>query len=97
VATIPIITTGFLFRGLEKLFCRNIFKIFRVRGYSDDVIGCYIIFSGFSASTMSCIQKRKMYTTNVTVGTAGASKSKIRQGKHSWRRYLIAAPMAWLG
>jgi hypothetical protein len=84
------------FQQIAKLVCRETFNILPAGGCRVVASGCYIIFSGFPTSPLSCTQEQKMYTTNVTVGTADASKRKTKQGKYSWRRYLTAAPIPWL-
>jgi hypothetical protein len=91
-----MITSGFLFSGLQTLHEATFFGILALEPCCGEGFGCYIGLSGFSASRVFFASKQKMYTTYVTAGTADASKKKIEQGKHSWLRYSTVAPTPWL-
>ena len=59
---------------------------------------CYIGLSRSNSSLMGLAQQKILHTTCVTASTAPhiPTTTNRKQGKHSWRNYLIAAPMLWL-
>jgi hypothetical protein len=71
-----IITSGFIFKGLREIPRQPFFLIGQSNYVVGGIFGCYIDFSGFSASRVTYTQESPLYTTNVTVGTAGASKKR---------------------
>jgi hypothetical protein len=73
-ALIPAYHNQFSFQRIAKLRRRDFFNLFRPEDCREDISGCYIVFSRLPEPKRSCIQKQKMYTTNVTADTAVASK-----------------------
>jgi hypothetical protein len=91
-----LITSGFLFSGLQICSDLVLFRIFALQSARADAGGCYIDFSGFSASRVLLAQERFLNTTCVTAGTNGGIQHEKQAGFDSWRRYLTAAPTLWL-
>ena len=103
-------TRGNLFSKLQMSSAMNFFYFFAVLRSREMTAGCYIDFSGFSTSRANLAQEQFLNTTCVTAGTSAhprgntgdrafsghIQETKNKQGLHSWRRYLIVAPMLWL-
>jgi len=57
----------------------NLFSFFEVLLAREMTVGCYIDFSGFSASWVLLAQEQFLNTTCVTAGTLSGTKTKNKQ------------------
>jgi hypothetical protein len=72
----PQITTGFLFSRLQMRFEQGVSKIFASQRAREDAGGCYIDFSGFSASRVILAQDKFFEHNLCDRRHLGASKTK---------------------
>jgi hypothetical protein len=81
----------------ERFHEQHFFHILVLDAFVPGRLAAILIFRGSSTSSPNLVQECNLSTTCVTVSTSGTfNQRQHKQGKHSWRRYLIAAPMLWL-
>jgi hypothetical protein len=88
----------FSFQHITQRFLeQHFFHILVLSAFATGRLAAILIFRGSSTSSPNLVQECSLSTTCVTVSTSGTfNQRQHKQGKHSWRRYLTAAPMLWL-
>jgi hypothetical protein len=77
---ITLITNSILFSALPNCAEANFFWNFALFLSQETDSGCYIEFSGFSSSRVSCIQESILNTTYVIADTTAHPERTIKQG-----------------